>query len=187
MKRGSLVAAVILFCVMQLERSAFAFQTPATEDQVKATFLFNFAQFIKWPRRAFTGRYVPFTMCTTGDSLLGVLEKTVEGQKLNGRRIAVRRLGATDSLRNCQLIYVGRPEAQRSAGIITAADRLAVLTVGDSDDFINVGGMIRFTEVERRVRFEINPDAAARVSLQVSSRLLRLADITRPRAGTGLR
>jgi len=55
------------------------------------------------------------------------------------------------------------------------------LTVGDSEEFINEGGMIRFTEAGRRIRFEINPDAAADASLRVSSRLLRLADIARPR------
>jgi hypothetical protein len=43
------------------------------------------------------------------------------------------------------------------------------------------GGMIRFTETARRVQFEINPDAAERHSLKISSRLLRLASIVRPR------
>jgi hypothetical protein len=60
---------------------------------------------------------------------------------------------------------------------------MPILTVGDTEEFINGGGMVRFVETGRRIRFEINPDAVERVSLRVSSRLLRLADIVRQRAG----
>jgi hypothetical protein len=68
--------------------------------------------------------------------------------------------------------------------ILMAAADAPVLTVGETADFIAAGGIIRFTASGRRIRFEINPDAAERVSLRVSSRLLRLADIVRPqRAG----
>jgi hypothetical protein len=52
-----------------------------------------------------------------------------------------------------------------------------ILTVGDAADFIGRGGMIRFAEVANRIRFEINPGAAERSGLRVSSRLLRLAEI----------
>jgi hypothetical protein len=75
-----------------------------------------------------------------------------------------------------------------AANRIFASDGVPVLTVGDAEDFIDLGGMIRFTEADRRIRFEINPAAAERVSLRVSSRLLRLADISRrPSQGSGLR
>ena len=167
--------------------SAVLSQAPSVEGQVKAGFLYNFAQFIQWPNQAFIDREMPFTMCVTGDPYDGVLEKTVERQTLNGRRIAVRRLGAADNLHGCHLLYVGKLEAKRATEFLGAASRifaaegLPILTVGDSEDFINIGGMIRFTDAGNRVRFEINPDAAERVSLRLSSNLLRVADIVRPR------
>jgi hypothetical protein len=172
---------------MLVEAPASAVQESSDEAQVKAAFLYNFAQFVQWPNRAFADRDTPFTMCITGDSFDGALEKTVEREKLNGRRIAIRRLGQADNLQGCHLVYVGRLAAPRSMDLIMAASALPVLTVGDADDFINLGGMIRFTEVGYRIRFEINPDAAGRASLQVSSRLLRLADIVRPRQGEAIR
>jgi hypothetical protein len=46
--------------------------------------------------------------------------------------------------------------------------------------------MIRFTDVAHRVRFEVNPDAAERAALRMSSRLLRVADIARPRQRAGI-
>jgi hypothetical protein len=161
-------------------------QSSSLEGEVKAAFIYNFAQFIQWPNRAFPTRDLPFTMCAMGDPAEGILEKTIEGEKLNGRNITVRRLTSSDTLKGCHLVYVGALEAKHSEEMITAANRIfasdgvPILTVGDSEDFIDIGGMIRFTQAERRIRFEINPDAAQRVSLRVSSRLLRLADIARP-------
>jgi hypothetical protein len=173
---------VLSVLVTLVPTPASAFQTSSSESsQVKAAFLYNFAQFIEWPSQAFADRDMPFTMCLIGDSFDGMLDKTVEGETLDGRKIAVRRISHTDSLRTCHLVYVGRLEARRSMEVIAAAAGMPLLTVGDSEDFINLGGIIRFTESGNRVRFEINPDAAERAALRVSSRLLKLADIARPR------
>jgi len=180
-------ATLISIGILVAQLSVCFAQAPSVEGQVKAAFLSNFAQFIQWPNQAFPDRETPFTMCVTGDPFEGVLEKTIEGETLNGRRILVRRVTPSDNLRGCHLIYIGRLESRRSAEVITAADHIfaaegiPILTVGDAEDFISIGGIIRFIEVGDRVRFEINPDAAERVSLRVSSRLLRLADIVRPR------
>ena len=50
-----------------------------------------------------------------------------------------------------------------------------VLTIGESPDFLREGGIINLLLVGRRVRFEVNPDAAARAGLRLSSQLLQLA------------
>jgi preprotein translocase subunit Sec61beta len=52
-----------------------------------------------------------------------------------------------------------------------------VLTVGESEAFARQGGMIRFFEEDNRLRFEINPTAAEKVGLRISSKLLKLARI----------
>lgn len=192
MKVRRLAAAVISMFIARLEAPTLIGQTTSVEGQVKAAFLFKFAQFIQWPNQAFADRDTPFTMCVMGDPFEGALEKTVDHETLNARPIAVRRLGASDSLRGCHVVYVGKLEARRSTEIIGTANQvfategMPILTVGDSDDFINAGGIIRFTELGQRVRFEINPDAGERVALRISSRLLRVADIARPRPRAGI-
>jgi hypothetical protein len=186
MKRRVLAAVAVVVGVIMAGMPAVLSQAPPPENQVKATFLYNFAQFIEWPSKAFATPESAFTMCVTGDPIERALKNTVEKQKIDGRPFIVRRLAPSDNLRGCHLVYVGRMEARRSMEIIAeasrifAADGLPILTVADSADFINIGGMIRFTESRGRVRFQINPDAAERVSLRVSSRLLRVADVVRP-------
>lgn len=165
-----------------------AFSRQATgEYQVKAAFLFNFAKFIEWPVRSFTRPTEPFTFCLAGDPFSGELDKTIHGETLNGRPLAVRRLSSGDTVTGCHALFVARSEAKRSSEIISSAASLSILTVGEEDDFIDRGGMIRLVESANHVRFEINPDAAERAGLRVSSRLLRLADIVHPRKRPGVR
>ena len=52
---------------------------------------------------------------------------------------------------------------------------LPVLTVGDSEQFAQQGGMIGFSLQDNKVRFEINLGAAQQAGLKISSRLLTLA------------
>jgi len=159
-------------------------QTPY-EYQLKATFLFNFAKYVEWPNQAFPRPDAPFTICLAGDPFQGAVEQTVAGERLDGRLFAVKRIGQGDGVRECHILYVATSEARRSADIISSVGNLPILTVGEPEDFINTGGMIRFTESGHRIKFQINPDAAERASLKVSSRLLRLADIVRPRRVSG--
>ncbi|HEU5335061.1 MAG TPA: YfiR family protein, partial [Terriglobales bacterium] len=52
-----------------------------------------------------------------------------------------------------------------------------VLTVGDSGDFLPLGGVINFVVEQDRVRFEISLAAAQRQRLKISSKLLAVARV----------
>jgi hypothetical protein len=52
-----------------------------------------------------------------------------------------------------------------------------VLSIGEAEQFLWTGGVIRFYEEDNRVRFEINLEAANLARLKISSKLLRLAKI----------
>jgi hypothetical protein len=55
-----------------------------------------------------------------------------------------------------------------------------VLTVGESDDFLDKGGVIRLLIEDKKVRFEVNMDAAQQAHLTISSQLLKLARTIKP-------
>jgi hypothetical protein len=54
-----------------------------------------------------------------------------------------------------------------------------VLTVGESEGFLERGGMINFVVKGKNVRLEINLVAAEAAGLKISSRLLAIADIVK--------
>jgi hypothetical protein len=153
------------------------------EQEVKAAFLYNFAKFVEWPATAFAGENAPFTFCLLGAAFREALETTIQGETVEGRRLAVRQISGAENVRSCQILFIGQTEAEKTKQVLSAVSGVPVLTVGEITSFIANGGMVRFIRSGNRLRFEINPDAAARASLKVSSRLLRVADVIRPGGG----
>jgi hypothetical protein len=181
MKRVSGVA----FAILLLGLFPSAAQDRTLEYQVKAGFLYNFAKFIDWPIEAFPARDSAFTICLADDPFRGAVQRAVQGETWNGRPLSVRQIDSGSDVRRCQVVYISLAARQKTMEILMAAANAPVLTVGETADFIAAGGIIRFTQSGRSIRFEINPDAAERASLKVSSRLLRLADIVRLPAKAG--
>src|SRR4051795_5265685 len=61
---------------------------PSREYQLKAAFLYNFAQFAEWPDDSFKGPHGPIVIAVAGDNPFGAaLEQAVRGKQLNGREI----------------------------------------------------------------------------------------------------
>jgi hypothetical protein len=172
-------AAVLTTSMMLSNAFPFALQEPTTDYQVKAAFLYNFAQFVEWPSQAFPRTNSPFTICTVGDPFPGALEKIIRGETLDYRPLVARRLASGDNIRACQIIYIAASERRRTAEILAAAKAEPILTVGETDEFMNRCGIIRFVQKANQIHFQINPEAAQRASLKISSRLLQLADIVR--------
>ena len=63
----------------------------------------------------------------------------------------------------------------QQAAILSRVATKNILTVGETEEFLQQGGIVRFVMVEDAVRFELFLDNAERARLQISSRLLLLA------------
>ena len=145
-------------------------------QQVQSVFLFNFAQFVKWPARAFPDSTSPLTIGVLGANPFGgTLESTIRGETVDGRRIAVKYARRAEDLRNCQIVFISQSEAGRVGAVLGAFQNTSVLTVSDIPRFCEQGGMINFILEGGQVKFAINTRPAKTAGLQISSKLLRLA------------
>jgi hypothetical protein len=146
------------------------------EYQVKAAFLFNFAQFVEWPSTAFTDSGTPICIGILGEDPFGTaLDETVRGEIIQNRKLIVQRSRRVKDLRDCHLVFISKSETARVAGILADLDPAPVLTVSEMEGFAQHGGIINLYLAGNKVRFEINPDAARRKGLKMSSELLKLA------------
>jgi hypothetical protein len=144
------------------------------EYRVKAGFLFHFAQLADWPAGAGGGS--EFVLCVLGDDPFhGELENTLGGKEIGSRPIHILHVKQSQEARTCQVLFIGNSEDQHLAKIFKDLGNSAVMTVGEANDFIDRGGMIRFTFEQDKVRFEINLKPADAAGLKFSSRLLLLA------------
>ena len=151
-------------------------QTQADEYRVKAAFLFHFAQLVDWPAASLGPANHPLIFCTVGEqAVIDALESTVEGKQIGSHPIKVQHLLESDDLRSCHLLYILTLNKKRVAAILAGLQNAPVLTIGEAEDFIQLRGMIGFCLQDKKIRFDINLQAAQRVGLKISSRLLLLA------------
>jgi hypothetical protein len=148
------------------------------EAHVKAVFLSNFAKFVEWPQQTFKSSEDPLTICIFGPSAVEPALREIASRKADGeRRLAVIRLA--EGTTACQILFVSAIATRRAQAVLDQVRSRSILTVGESAGFAAGGGIINFTIEDGRVRFEINLKAAERAHVQVSSRLLSLAQIVK--------
>jgi len=161
-------------------------QEISREYQIKAAFLFNFAQFVEWPAGAFANPSAPLCIGILGNDPFGpALDQTVQGETIRSRPLVVTRSKQVEDLKDCQLVFISESERDRVGEVLAALDLQSVLTVSDIDRFAERGGVIRFFVQGNRVRFEINPTSARREGLKISSQLLALGRIVESGSKSG--
>jgi hypothetical protein len=148
-----------------------------TEVTLKGVFVFNFARFTEWPADALPAS-TSVSACVVGDRAVGeALTRTVSGQKLNGRAVLVSIIEPNTPLPACHVLYVSAVARTRLSEIVSALRETPVLTVSDDESFAKSGGIIQMFIENGKMRFRINPRSAKRARLQLSSRLLALAEL----------
>lgn len=144
------------------------------EAEVKAAYIYNFVTFAEWPPTAFASSADPLRVCSVGDPRFElVLERSLRGETINGRRVVLDRSPGPDAWRRCHAIFIA--EGGATEAVLQATSDVPVLTVGESELFARRGGLVTFVVDAGRVRFDVNQTAAEKRGLKLSSRLLRLA------------
>lgn len=149
-----------------------------SEYQVKAVFLFNFAQFVDWPAEAFPRPDAPFVIGILGEDPFGAqLDDVVRGEHAGGRALVIERYRNVGEIRNCNILFIGRTETTHLGEILATLKGRSILTVGDADPAAPRGVMIRLVNENNRIRLRIDVAAAKACNLTISSKLLRPAEI----------
>jgi hypothetical protein len=170
--RAGLVAALLGFAPMA---PALA-QEPdsASDSALKAAFLFNFAKFTEWPPLP---PDQPFALCVVGDQRIAdSLAKIVRGKTIGDRGLHVPDTRGL-SPEGCHMLFVSHSEGRALKGTVDALKARPILTVSDGKGFAQSGGIVELVIERDQMRFIVNPKAAARAGLKLSSRLLGLARI----------
>ena len=172
---GRRYASVLLLLFCTTVASVLA--QDVTEVRLKGAFLFNFARFTDWPADVFHADS-PVSACVVGDRAVGeAFSQTVKGKLLAGRPIVVTFVAATTPLPACHLLYVSGVDDARVAEIVSTVRDVPILTVSDADAFTKRGGIIQIFVESGKMKFRINAKSAKRARLQLSSRLLALAEV----------
>lgn len=149
-----------------------------SEHQVKAAFLYNFANFVEWPDDVLGPAGAPLRVCVVGaDPFGGALDDAFRGQIVHERQVRISRGPTIAAVGRCHILFLSQSEQGRWPDLLKELRGTATLTVADGAPLVRQGGMVSFVIEAKRVRFEINRAAAEHAGLRISSKLLALARI----------
>jgi hypothetical protein len=142
----------------------------ATEAELKAAYLFNFALFVEWPDRG----QPTFTICQYGADTLGAGAHALARRTLHGKAITVRK-AADNEFTGCDLLYIASSEKSRIRALTASLRGMNILTVSDAPGAAKEGATIGLTVEDKRIVFEVNVAEARKSNLVISAKLLDLA------------
>jgi hypothetical protein len=177
--RALLLLAMLVTALVALPARTQA--VAATEQQLKAVFIFNFSHFVGWPPDSFETPTEPFVIGVLGgDAIAAQLEQAVRDERLDGHPLVIQRLRSTEVIPNCRILYIDRSLGPDLDRILAQLRPRGTLTVSDLQGAAARGVAIELANDRNRIRLVINADSAHGAGLTISSNLLRLA---RPSAG----
>jgi hypothetical protein len=163
------LALPLLFGAARSEGAAIS------EAEVKAAFVYNLAKFVEWPTNAFLSETAPLRVGVFGDEeFTAKLTTLLTDKKAHNRAFEVKRIVNPQEAKNFHMVFIPNVESKRGLLVLDAVKKAPVLTVGESDEFFEFGGMINLYFEDAQLRFEINAGAAEKAGLAISSKLLRL-------------
>jgi hypothetical protein len=160
-----------------------SFVSPPTRAQVEsaigyrteANFLAHFPNFVDWPDSVFPDRTAPIHLCLFGAVDFGnSLIELTKDMMPNGRHIEIRSVKAPNQVRSCHIIFIGRDNAKNYGAILGPIRDLPVLTVRETEKFLDAGGIISFV-FDETLQIDINAGASNRARLRIRTGLATLA------------
>lgn len=167
---ASLMVACVFFC------NAFNVSAGSRESKLLASFLYSFTKYIQWPAEKFESEKSPFSFCIVDqDSFIPILEKTLNGKKVHGRKVMIQSSKSIGDLNSCHLVFIGTKEQEGVDEVVKSLTGAGILTVGRLDKTSHSKVVINLIKYKNKFKFSINTNKADQANLQISSRLLKLA------------
>ena len=162
--------------ILLVAGSAFPEDSKFLEYRLKANFLVHAPSVVSWPESAFATVEEPFRLCVVGRFSFGTsLSELARGITSHNRHIEIRLVQKDAEFRGCHILFVSRSEEKRYLKVFERIRGSAVLTVGETPEFIGAGGALAVYVDQDLLRFEVNLAAAEEAHLKISSALLAMA------------
>ena len=145
------------------------------QGDVTAVMLYNLASFITLPK--LVEQQDNYHICIVENPQFAKRLKALTGSKnIRKKPIKVVDIDRQDeNLLQCQLLYIPSSRDYLEGTLLKKVRGEAVVTVGDSDSFIDKGGVITLFLQKNRLRFHLDIDHANEQQLKVRAQLRSLS------------
>lgn len=148
------------------------------EQQVRAQFIYNFANFVEWPEDAFADKQSPIKICLFGEVFFAEYLYTYSGSQIGTRKLLVQQAKEFEDIKSgCHILYVGEDQRVNLPTFWSKIKYVYVLSIGERNGFADKGGIINILRTSDRLQFDVNIENALGNGLFLDSDVLALARV----------
>jgi hypothetical protein len=171
--------ALLLAAMLLLGHAALGHAEDSPETlarQVKAAYIFKFANYIEWPQ-PFETQASPIVIGVVGsENMATELTRISQGRLINGRPVEVRQLNIKESIGKVHILYVSNKTADPEINQwLASLEGQPILTVADINSEIAANTVIKFILENNRIRFDISLIEAEKNRIRITAPLLTVA------------
>ena len=153
-----------------------ALESEQRESLIKSAYILNFTKYVTWPEEYVTNTSDSQRLCMiSNENFVAIVKKMASGKTFQGKRLDVVTEQDPTKCKQCSLIYIQSLDSSFVEASLKSFPQQGVLTIGESEHFLESGGMIRIFIVNNTVQFEVNIRAMEAAGFLVSSNMLRVA------------
>lgn len=142
------------------------------EDAIKAGIVYNLTKFTTWPESNIN--HSQFNLCIFGNQEPDAFD-ALFGKLVMDKPLVINRNPKDADIHACQVVYIKNTSQKKIHKILNKCKTLPILTMSESSNFIDHGGMIGLVTHENHIGFEANIKTIDAVGIHISAQLLKLA------------
>ncbi|OAH99689.1 hypothetical protein A1353_20395 [Methylomonas methanica] len=147
------------------------------EQTVLAALALNVVRFTTWPDQAVQGMKETIDFCVVGDNTVQQSFSSIDHKAVGNKSLKIISLSRLSNFEQCHVLYLTDIKQNILLQVFVEIKKMPLLSIGDSDDFAEQGGMIGLENVNNKITLHVNTAAVREANLTISSRLLSLAKI----------
>jgi hypothetical protein len=122
---------------------------------------------------------MPIILGIFGSNPFGDALNPLRKKRAKGRAFRIIHIEDIEGVDTCHVLFISDSKKNALNTVFQRIKSRNILTVGESENFIQMGGIINFFTVNNKIRFEVNITAAKRANLTISSKMLKLARVVK--------
>jgi hypothetical protein len=170
----NLLKILFLLSLSLLSSVSLAANNPThipTEYEIKAQFIWNFSEFIEWPKDIKQQK----VLCTIGEDPFifefDELKKNTKSASIG----EIKRNITLHEIDKCNILFVSKTEKYNLSKIFRKTANKPILTISEITGFADKGGIIEFINENGYVKIIVNYRIGNLSKLRISARLLKIS------------
>ncbi len=168
---------ILIFIIGFLAPQLGVAQLSSRAQDIRATFIFHIANYMSLPQKAKNSQRLTFCFLENAPYTYYEHFAKLNIKELRGLTVQVRKISKWQEIPDseCQLVFFDRKHEKEDVFAMLKTLNTNVVTIGESRNFVDRGGIVGLVELQSRIKVFINRQEYSKSSIKFSSMLLKHA------------